>query len=213
LFYYAITSLFYSHTPRVHLQSITTSLVLLHSCSPSRRIYLTLFLSSSKQTDFRNVASSRPHFGHGLIYAPARRRRRRHLSYMRRCLHVQQQNCPSNPCFPRIQQSSDPHSNLTPVTSSAICSRTPCRHSTVENKTHHTCNTTFTESLFYLQRPHSFFEKAKQTHRCIQSIQTRCASTKDRRSLDCSPCRYLKIEAKKGLQAHIFGQRHDRRVT
>jgi hypothetical protein len=206
---------FYCHTPRVHLQSITASLALLHSCSSSRRISLTPFLSSSKQTDFRNVASSRPHLGHGLIYAPTRRRRRRrrHLSYMRRCLHVQQQNRPSNPCFLRIQQSSDPHSNLTAVASFAICSWTPCHHSTVENKTHHTCHTTFTESLPYLRRPHSSFKKAKQIHRCIQSSQTRCASTKDRRSLDCSPCRYLKIESKKGLQAHILGQRHDRRVT
>jgi hypothetical protein len=214
LFYYAITSLFLLSYPRVHLQSITVSLALLHSCTSSRRISLTPFISSSKQTDFRNVASSRPHLGRGLIYAPARRRRRRrHLSYMRRCLHVQQQNRPSNLCSLRIQQSSDPHSNITPFASFAICSWTICHHSTVENKTHHTCHPTLTESLLYLQRPHTSFKKAKQTHRCIQSSQTRCGSTKDRRSLDCSPCRYLKTEAKKGLQAHILGQRHDRRVA
>lgn len=213
MYYHAITSLFYSRTPRFNLQSITAGVALLYSCSSSCRISLTPFLSSSKQTDFRNVASSRPHLGHSLIYAPTRRRRRRHLSYMRRCLHVQQQNCPSNPCSLRIQQSSDPHSNLTPVTSFVICSSTACHYSAVENKTHHTCYPTLTESLFYLRRPHGSFKKAKQIHRRIQSSQTRCTSTKDRRSLDCSPSRYLKTEAKKGLQAHILGQRHDRRVT
>jgi hypothetical protein len=213
LFYYAITSLFYSRTPRFHLQSITSSLALLHSCSSSRRISLTPFLSSSKQTDFRNVASSRPHLGHSLIYAPTGRRRRRHLSYMRRCLHVQQQNRPSNPCSLRIRQSSDPHSNFTPPASFIICSWTACHHSAVENKTHHTCHPTLTESMFYLRRPHSSFKKAKEIHRCIQSSQTRYASIKDRRSLDCSPSHYLKTEAKKGPQAHILGQKHDRRVT
>ena len=207
-------TLFYSHIPRVRLQSITASFALLHSCSSSRRISLTPFLSSSKQTDFRNVASSRPHLGHSLICASTRRRRRRrHLSYMRRCLHVQQQNRPSNPCSLSIQQSSDPHSNLTPVASFAIYSWAPCHHSTAENKIHHTCHPALAESLLYLQRSHSSFQKAKQIHRCIQSSQTRCASTKDRRSLDCSHCRYLKTEAKKGLQPHILGQRHDRRVT
>jgi hypothetical protein len=131
---------------------------------------------------------------------------------MRRCLHVQQQNRPSNPYSLCIQQLSDPYSNLAPVASFVICSWTACDHCTVENKTHHTCHPTLTESLLYLRRPHSSFKKAKQIHRCIQSSQTRCASIKDRRSLDCSPSRCLKTEAKKGLQAHILGQRHDRRV-
>lgn len=131
---------------------------------------------------------------------------------MRRCLYVQQQNRPFNPCSLRIRQSSDPHSNLTPVAFFAICSWAH-PHSTVENKTYHTCRLTLTESLLYVRRHHGSFKKAKQIHRYIQSGQTRCASTKNRRSLDCSPYHYLKTEAKKGLQAHILGQRHDRKVT
>ncbi len=198
--------------PRFHLQSITASLALLRLSSP-RPISLTPFSSSSKQTDFRNVASSRQHLGHSLIYAPTRRRRRRHLSYMRGCLHVQQQNRPSDPCSLCIQQSSDPHSNLIPVASFAICSCTPCYHGTVKNKTHHSRRPSLTESLLYLRRPHSSLQKANQIHKSIQSIQTRCASTKRQKPFDCLPRRYLKIEAKKGLQAHIPGQRHDRRVS
>jgi hypothetical protein len=202
--------------PRFHLQSITACLALLRSNSSSRRISLTPFLSSSKQTDFRNVASSRPHLGLGLIYAPPRkrrrRRRRRHLSYMRRCLHVQQQNYPTGPCSLCIQQSSDPHSSLTSVVSFAICSCISCHRSTIENKTHHPCRPPLTQSLPYFRRPHSSLQKAKQMHRCIQSSQARCASPKDRRPLDCSPCCYLKSEEQKGPQAHILGQRHDRRV-
>ena len=212
-FFYAITSLFSSRTPRFYLQSITARLALLRSYSSSLCTSLTPFLSSSKQTDFRNVASSRPHLGRGLIYAPTRRRRRRHLSYMRRCLHMQQQNRPSDPCSLRIQlqQSSDPHPS-TSVVSFAICSCIPYRLGAVENKTHHPCHSSLTESSPYLRRSRSSLQKAKQMHRCIQSSQAPCPSPKVQRSLNCSPCCDFKSEGQQGPQAHILGQRHDRRV-
>jgi len=186
------------------------------SCSPVLILYLlTSFFSSSKQTDFRNVASSRPYLRHSLVSAPTRRRRRRHLSYMRRSLHVQQQNRTSDHSSPCIQQSSDPHFNRTPSASFAISPSTPHYCTALENKTYYSCYSSLTKSSSYVKRSYSSLQKAKQTQmrRCAQSDQALCTSPKGRRPHNSSPWSYLKREGEKGPQAHIPGQRHDRRVT
>jgi len=172
---------------------------------------LTLLLSSSKQTDFRNVASSRPYLRHSPIFASTRRRRRRHLSHMRRCLHVQQQTRPSA-CSPRIQQSSDPHSNLTSDPSFAICPYTRYHRHTVENKTHYSSCPSLTESSSSFRRPHIFLPKATQKHRRMQSNKAPRASLKGWRSRNHSTWCFLKSEGQKGPQAPILGQRHDSSV-
>jgi hypothetical protein len=188
------------------------------SCAHTLTItYLTSFFSSSKQTDFRNVASSRPYLRHSLVCAPTRRRRR-YLSYMRRRLHVQQQNHPSDPCSPCVQQSSDPHSNRTSGTSFAISPSTLHHCTALENKTYNSCYSSLTKSSPYLRRYYSSLQKAKQTQkrRCTKSNQALYTAPKDRRSHNRSPWYYLKnikSEGQKGPQAHVSGQRHDRRVT
>jgi hypothetical protein len=173
---------------------------------------LTPLSSSSKQTDFRNVASSHPYLGCSLICAPTRRRRRRHLSYMRRGLHVQQQNLSSDPYSPSIQQSSGPHSNLTSGPSFAISPHTYYRRDTAEDKTYHPCYSSLTNSSHYLRGSLSSIQKTKQKRRCTQSNQAHCTPAKDWKSHDKSPSRYPKGEGQKGPKNPISGQRHDRRV-
>src|SRR6266404_3821601 len=92
---------------------------------PTSTLLLTPSLSSSKQTDCHNVASHHPCFRHGCICTPGRRRRRRHLSYMRGCLHMQQQNYrPKSNSLP-IRRPSGPEPNLIPNNLFTIRSHSP----------------------------------------------------------------------------------------
>jgi hypothetical protein len=218
VFLHAITSQLF---PLVSVPSfsylIDNHLPVLRSCAHTLTVtsHLTSFFSSSKQTDFRNVASSRPYLRHSLVSAPTRRRRRRHLSYMRRSLHVQQQNRVSDPCSPCIQQSSDPRFNRTSGAFLAISPSTPHHCTALENKTYYPCYSSLTQPSPYFRRSYSSLQKTKQKQkcRCAQSNQALCTPPKNWRPHNSSPRYCLKCEGEKGPQAHIPGQRHDRRVT
>ena len=171
-------------------------------CPPTFALLLTLPLSSPKQTDFRNVASSHPHSRHG--FTPGRRRRRRHLSYMRGCLHLQHQNN-------RSHWLSGPKPDLIPIKSVVIRSRSRyC--GTAENKTHHICCSSHPSS--YFKNPYDAHapQKAKQKHRCIQPSQTPWSSPKDGHPHKATRQCCLECKGQQNHQVQICGQRHDRKV-
>jgi hypothetical protein len=167
-------------------------------CPPTFVLLLTLPLSSPKQTDFRNVVSSHPYFRHGFICTPGRRRRRRHLSYMRGCLHLQQQNYRSNSYSLPSQQPS---------------ALIPKPHSlgTVENKTHPICRSPHSNSSSYFKSPYDThaLQKAKQKHRWSQAPWS---SFKDSHPHKAARWCYLECKRQKVHQAQVYGQRHDRKV-
>ena len=193
---------------------IDNRLPVLFSCTDTltAAYLLTPLFSSSKQPDFRNVASSHPYLGYSSICAPTRRRRRRYLSYMRRRLHVQQQSLPFHPHSPSIQQSSDPHSNLTSGPSFAVSPHTHYYRDTAENKTYYSCYSSLKNSSPYLRRSLSSVNKTKQKCRFTQSNQAHRTPPKEWKPHDKSSSYYPKSEGQKGPKAPIFGQRHDRRV-
>ncbi|KAH9004659.1 hypothetical protein EDB86DRAFT_1973788 [Lactarius hatsudake] len=142
-------------------------------CPPIFAPLLIPSLSSSKQTDFRNVVSH-PHFRHGLFCTSGRRRRRRHLSYMRGCLHLQQQNYRSD----SYSLPSDPKPKHIPNNPFAY---SLCYGGTVENKTHDICRSSHSNPSSYIKSPYHVrdLQKSKQTPRYTQPTQAPWSSSKD----------------------------------
>ena len=169
---------------------------------PTFALLLTLPLSSPKQTDCRNVVSSHPYCRHG--FTPGRRRRRRHLSYMRGCLHLQHQNNRSN--LP-----SGPKPDLIPINPFAVHSYS-LHCGTLENKIHYICRSSHPSSYFKNSYNAHTPQKAKQKYRCIQPSQAPWSSPKDDHPHKAALRYYLECKRQKVHQAEIYGQRHDRKL-
>lgn len=184
--------------PVLHRLSLTLSPNLRASAHPPR--------SSPKQTDCRNVVSSHPHSRrHGFICAPARRRRRRrHLSYMRGCLHLQHQHQNNRP--------SGPKPDLIPNNPFVIHSHSLRRCGTAENKAHYICRSSHPSSYFKNTYNPRASKKAKQKHRCVQPSQASWSSPKDGHPHKAARRCSLECKGQKVYQAQIYGQRHDRKV-
>lgn len=193
-----------SPPPNFSLCSRLQSIIAYFVPQPSR-LLLTLPLSSPKPTDFPNAVSSHPRFRNGFVCVSGRRRRRRHLSHMRGCLHLQQQNYRSNSYSLPSQHLSTPKPDLIPK----YCS---LRYGgTVKNKTHYICRSPHSDSSFYFKNPYDThaLQKAKQKHRWSQAPRS---SFKDGHPHKTARRCCLECEGQKVYQTQIHGQRHDRKV-